>query len=236
MAFCKYKIIQNSGELGLDLDTGELIIGDRIFPYLNSQDPAKVVSAKKRFTHEWWHVVFANLTKEKQRELLVDFRENALKDPKMQTAVRFLCEKLYSEEAYDFHKINSENKDIFVDSGFGIKVKETITIDGDEVYGAFLLSEILSLSSESETPDIEGYYNAVEPNDSYQHGLWQNKKELGRLSREIVSSMQSFLIEDEFKEQTQKGIHLLSEINREYLLEKEGLQSEVNVIQEDIIK
>jgi hypothetical protein len=228
MANYNYQIINNSGELGLDLNNQKILIGDRVLASLNSQNFAKVTGAKKRFTHEWWHVLFAALTKKDQNDLLTDFKENVLKDPETQKVVQLFCERLYREGAYDFHRANPGDRDMFVDSGFGIKVKDTIKIGEDDIYGAFLLTEILSLSSESETPNIEEYYDSVEPKDSKEHELWSNKKELGLLSRQIVSSMQSPLLEKEFKGRTQEGIELLQEINQEFLEMKES-QSEFDI-------
>jgi len=226
LAKYKYKIIKDSGELGLDLDEGTFVIGDRVLNSFEDKASFKSIGAKKRFTHEWWHYIFANLSEEKQRDLVDDFQRNVLTNPELQGSLDQFCTRLYSDDAYGIHFPNGKNEDIFTENSFGIKVRDisVIPIKGKntEVYSAFLLTEILSLSSESETPYIDNYYEKVEPEDQLEHSLWENKKELGKLARELVPCMQSRLIASEFKDKTSMGLELLSEISVEYQSAEDG--------------
>ncbi len=213
----KYEIVENSGELGFSPEERKFIIGKRVLEASRSVEQYRKLGAEKRFTHEFWHLAFAELGKDEQSILLSDFRAKMSADVELSEDVGKLCGLLYSEDSYQFHfPTGDADSTLFVQGDtLGIKDDALIGIPNDErqVFGAYLLTEILSLASEGEFVDIDQYYSAVEPQGNPQeHLLWERKRQLGFLARNIISKLDQDVINSKFRSRTKEGIALLHKI------------------------
>jgi len=210
-------IIENSGELGFSPSERKFIIGKRVLEAFRSGDQYRKLGAEKRFTHEFWHFAFAQLSKEEQTSLLSDFRTKMTVDETLSDDVLKLCGLLYTEDLYRFHFPTGDDDSIHFVQGDALGIKDDTLIsipnDGRQVFGAYLLTEILSSGSEGEFDDIEQYYTSVEPqNNPTEHQLWERKRALGKLACDIVSKLSPELIDTKFRSRTDEGIALLHKI------------------------
>jgi hypothetical protein len=214
----KYQIVEDSGKLWFeDLDV-TFFIGSRVLEAFMSRDEYRVLGAKKRFTHEWWHYLFTNLSYTQQESLVNEFKSKVLgNSDKINDLVEFYRLLYQESESYGFHFPQSiEDFDMFAEDGeCGTKVSDIVEIiPGEKVFAALFLTELLSISSESETEFIDDYYLKVEPIDVEQHIIWDRKRQLGKLARSLVEDMNP-IIETEFKVHTAEGLRVLQSICNE---------------------
>ncbi len=218
LAKITYEIVEDSGGLGFKPLERKFHIGRRVLENLDSIDQYKRLGAKKRFTHEYWHYLFTELSKEEQELLITSFK-TIIQDQSHTEVIQEFCRLLYEEDTYHIHfpKVGGQYKLFSNEDELGIKSKDTIVVPGTdfEVYTAYLLTEILSLSSEGDFEDIDEYYDAVKPSDPDEQKLWLRKKRLGQLARAIVPKMNNNKISQLFSSQTEKGLMLLNRIARD---------------------
>lgn len=210
-------IVESSGELGFSPAERKFIIGRRVLEASKSEDEYRRLGAEKRFTHEFWHFTFAELSKSEQSKLLSDFRTKIAGDTSLSEDVSNLCGLLYSEDSYQFHFPTGEDDHSLFVNGDSLGIKDDTLVgipnDGREVFGAYLLTEILSFASEGEFVDIDQYYSAVKPKDNpAELLLWERKRQFGILARNIISSLEQNVINSKFRSRTKEGIALLHKI------------------------
>lgn len=218
-------ILQKQNSAEYKPETDNIVLGDLIIQKYKSNDPLQRISAEKQYIHELWHKFFCKLSTIQQLQIVNEFKILLDTNSDFKDKVQILCGSLYSEREYlELHsKSINPNPEIVTEEKRGVKVDETVVLNfhnsDEEIHLGYLITELLSLSSASEIPNLNTYYesvlSAVEETSS-KGILIKRKWQLENLSHQIISMLNSPIINSEFKDKTIEGLQELQKFAKEY--------------------